>query len=117
MTGNAVKTLFALAAVGLLLTGCVTKPLGREDALTSTERTSMTCHDVDLELARTQAFVQRVNEESAKTDARDVSGFLLDWGIGNHMEHNDAVNSGLARQKQLEELQAQKNCPLSTAAR
>ena len=45
-----------------------------------------------------------------------MSGFLLDWGIGNHMEHNDAIASGLARQKQLEDLQAQRNCPLSTAA-
>ena len=113
------KTLLVLTAAtaGLLLTGCVTKPLGREDSLTSTERTTMNCRDIDIELARTQAFMQRVNEESAKTDARDVSGFLLDWGIGNHMERNDAINSGLARQKQLEELQAQKNCPLSTAAR
>lgn len=111
------KTLIVLAtAAGALLTGCVTKPLGREEALTGTERLSMSCHDIDVELARTQAFIQRVHEDSAKTDARDVSAFLLDWGIGNRMERDDAITSGVTRQKQLEELRAQKNCPLRTAA-
>jgi len=104
----------ALTAACTVLNGCVTKPLGREESLTQTERSIMTCRDIDIGIARTQAFTQRIVNDP--TDARDVSGFLLDWGIGNHMEKTDALKSATNRQEQLEHLRAQKNCPLSTAS-
>ncbi|WP_223210455.1 hypothetical protein [Leptothrix cholodnii] len=101
---------FASIFVALLMTqGCATKTYGRQGTLTSYEKDTMNCREIDLELAKTRGFVDHVNKES-EFSGRDVLAILGDFGIGNNMEKSAALESANKRIEQLRDLRATKKC-------
>ncbi len=89
--------------------GCATKNYGRQGTLTSYEKESMTCREIDLELAKTRGFLDRVNKES-EFSGRDVLAILGDFGIGNNLEKSAALESANTRIEQLQNLRGTKKC-------
>lgn len=103
----------------ILLAGCATKRYGRLQPLTGAERVAYSCRDVDLEIAKVQAFQQQV-VEGAQFNMASVLGILGDYGIGNNMERSAAEASAARRLGQLNDLKAEKGCTgtsLSTSDR
>lgn len=98
-----------LAASTLAAQGCATKTYGRQGNLTSFERGSMTCREIDLETAKTKGFIDRVNKES-EFSGKDVLAFLGDFGIGNSMERTAAMESANKRVDELDALRSAKKC-------
>jgi hypothetical protein len=103
----------ALIPALLLTSACATKRYGRLQPLTGAERVHYTCRDVDLEIAKVQAFQQQV-VEGAQFNAASVLGILGDYGIGNSMERGAAEASAAKRLGQLTDLKAEKGCSGST---
>ena len=97
----------------VLLGGCATKNYGRLQPLTGAERVAYTCREVDLEIAKVQAFQQQVIE-GAQFNTASVLGILGDYGIGNSMERSAAEASAARRLGQLNDLKAEKGCTGST---
>ena len=107
-----------LTASILVLTaiqGCATKTYGRQSTLTSFEKDSLTCREIDLDIAKTRGFVDHVNKES-EFSGKDVLAILGDFGIGNNMEKTAALASANARIGSLQDLRRAKQCPASPAA-
>lgn len=103
----------------LLTTGCATKNYGRLQPLTGAERVAYTCREIDLEIAKVQAFQQQV-VEGAQFNVASVLGILGDYGIGNSMERGSAEASAARRMGQLNDLKAERGCygtTLTTADR
>jgi len=94
--------------------GCATKTYGRQGSLTDYEKESMSCREIDLDLAKTRGFIDHVNKES-EFSGKDVLAFLGDFGIGNSMEKNAALESANARIARLSDLKRTKQCPVSPA--
>lgn len=107
------KTLLILATAAALA-GCATKQFPQAVSMTDFERTAMTCHDIDLEMAKTLG-TQRAIDDRAKFSGADVVAFLGDWGIGNAMAKSAAEKSVHARLGELNDLRAAKGCALATA--
>ncbi|HYC63389.1 MAG TPA: hypothetical protein VEC14_01555 [Reyranellaceae bacterium] len=104
------RVLLLLAAcLPVLLAGCATKTYGRQGVVTEYERKSLTCREIDLEIAKTDGFVQQVNTE-AQFSGRDVLAILGDFGIGNNLERSAAIESAQARQAQLRDLRSTRSC-------
>lgn len=101
-------------AATVLLTGCATKNYGRQGELTDFEKNSLSCREIDLETAKAHGFLAHVDKES-QFDGRSVLSFLGDFGIGNMMEKDNAVQSANTRLSQLQSQRIAKNCA-STAA-
>ena len=102
--------LAALGAGALLLSGCATKTYGRQGSLTEFERSTLTCREIDLQIAQVDGFVNRVRTE-AQFSGKDVLAFLGDFGIGNHMERSAALASARARRDELAALRLSRDCP------
>lgn len=102
---------FLLLSFSLLvvLSGCATKHYGRQGDLTQFERVSLSCREIDLELAKVEGFLQNISNESS-FDGRSVASFLGDFGIGNIMKRNAAKKSAEKRKKSLLENRAAKHC-------
>lgn len=99
-----------IALVSLVaLSGCATKHYGRMGELTDYERQTLTCREIDLEEAKVYGFLDQVNKESS-FDGRSVLSFLGDFGIGNVMEKDNAVDSANTRLRELQELRLGRNC-------
>lgn len=94
---------------GITLAGCATKTYGRQGELTSYEIQTMTCREIELEIAQTRGFIDHVHNES-KFSGRDVLAFLGDFGIGNALEKSSAIESAQKRVQQLESLRASRRC-------
>lgn len=105
---NKTWMVLGLAAV-TAITGCSTKNYGRQPELTSFERQTMTCREIDLEEAKVHGFLAHVREES-EFDGRSVLSFLGDFGIGNLMERDAAVESANKRLGQLSEAKRRQGC-------
>ncbi len=107
------RLFIAGAAVMILivsvLQGCATKHYGRQGMLTSYEKTSMSCREIDLEMAKVRGFIDQVNEES-EFSGRDVLAILGDFGVGNSMERGAALKSANKRLKELGDLRTAKGC-------
>lgn len=97
------KTLLIVAAIAALA-GCATKNYGRQGDLTSFEKQQMTSREIDLEIAKVHGYLDHIQSES-RFDGRSVLSFLGDFGIGNVMEKNAALE---AANKRLTQLQAAK---------
>lgn len=97
-----------------LIAGCATKNYGRQGTLTSYERDSMTCREIELESAKVRGFIDHVNKES-EFSGRDVLAILGDFGIGNSMEKDAALKSAYIRSSQLDQQHTAKNCRASSA--
>ena len=89
--------------------GCATKTYGRQGSLTSYEKDTMTCREIDLDLAKTRGFIDQVNKES-EFSGRDVLAILGDFGIGNNLEKSAALESANKRIAQLRDLLDAKKC-------
>ena len=96
------------------LQGCATKTYGRQGTLTNYEKETMTCREIDLEIAKTQGFIDHVNTES-KFSGRDVLAILGDFGIGNSLERSAAIESANKRIEQLRDLKTAKKCSVNPA--
>lgn len=111
------KHLSLLTASALLISsvqGCATKTYGRQGTLTSYEKDSMTCREIELETAKVQGFVDYVNKES-EFSGRDVLAILGDFGVGNGMEKSAALKSANKRIEQLGEQRNTKKCVAGSA--
>ncbi|MBB5198473.1 hypothetical protein [Glaciimonas immobilis] len=96
-----------LATLTVTLSGCATKNYGRLSGVTDYEKRSLTCREINIEIARTEGFVQKVDTES-QFDGRSVLSFLGDYGIGNVIEKNGAVNSADERMAALQVLRKER---------
>lgn len=96
-------------ALVLTLAGCATKNYGRQGELTEFERQTLTCREIELEEAKVHGYLAHVEKES-EFDARSVLSFLGDFGMGNVMEKNAALQSANSRLSQLQALSVQKGC-------
>ena len=99
----------AILIPAFLVTGCATKRYGRLQPLTGVERVAYDCRDVDLEIAKVQAFQQQV-VEGAQFNMASMLGILGDYGIGNNMERGAAEASAARRLGQLNDLKVEKGC-------
>lgn len=106
---SSVVPVLVLTSVSILLSGCATKHYGRQPGLTSFEENTLTCREMDLEIAKVNGFLRTVDDESS-FDGRSVLSFLGDFGVGNVMEKNSAVDSANNRLEQLNKLKKQKQC-------
>jgi hypothetical protein len=97
-------------ALLMVLGGCATKNHGRLTPLSSVEKTELTCREIDIEIAKVQAFLVQVSENS-KIDGKSVLGFLGDFGIGNSMERSAAEKSARQRLEELNALRVERKCP------
>lgn len=111
---NRVLVLVASIAVLAFVQGCATKTYGRQSTLTSFEKDTMTCREIDLDLAKTRGFIDHVNKES-EFSGKDVLAILGDFGIGNNMEKSAALTSANTRVESLSTLRRSKQCPASAA--
>lgn len=68
----------------------------------------MTCQDIEIELEKIADFRKQITD--AEVDGRSVLAFLGDFGIGNAMEKDDALDSAADREADLLELKADKGC-------
>ena len=93
----------------LLLSGCATKHYGRQPTLTVYEKSSFSCREIDIEIAKVQGFIEQVENES-RFSGRSVLSFLGDFGIGNVMEKDAALESAHARLKDLQDLKVARGC-------
>lgn len=90
-----------------ILQSCATKTYGRQSQLTDFEKTTMTCREIELDIAKANGFIEQVNKESSFS-GRDVLAILGDFGIGNNMERSAAISSANDRIDHLREIQRSK---------
>ena len=72
--------------------------------LTGYETNRYTCEDIKLELSKIEAFELQV-ARGAQFSALSVASFLGDFGIGNVIEKNAALQTALERKVQLRSFQ------------
>lgn len=104
MKRSAIATLLAF-----VLAGCATKHYGRQGEVTDFEKQTLSCREIDLEEAKVHGFLGHVEKES-NFDGRSVLSFLGDFGIGNLMEKDNAVESANTRLRQLQQLRLARGC-------
>lgn len=98
-----------ILTLALALTGCATKQFATVGDVTGYEHTEMTCHDIDLEMARTQGVIDKIDQQ-AQFSGLDVLAFLGDWGIGNAIAKSSALDGANARMGELQTLRAARGC-------
>jgi hypothetical protein len=99
-----------IACATLLLTACATQRYGRATPISDAEKRLLTCEQIDLEIAKNDAFLKQTADQAGKFTGKDVLGFMGDFGIGNSMEYKEAMKSGTDRGAQLSSLRAEKGC-------
>lgn len=104
----------AIIPLVALVSGCSTKNYGRQGELTQYEKDTMSCREIELEEAKVHGFLQHVDKES-QFDGRSVLSFLGDFGIGNTMEKNSALESANTRLSQLQLLRVKNGCTLGVS--
>jgi hypothetical protein len=95
------------------LAGCATKQFAQVGTLTTYERTTMSCREIDVEMARTVGVQQTISDED-QFDGRSVLAFLGDFGIGNALARSSAQDGVNKRMQDLTTMRAQKGCGEST---
>jgi hypothetical protein len=106
------KVMIFVAVLGMAcaIGGCATKNHGRVTPLSSMEKTSLNCREIDIEISKVQSFMTQISTNS-EIDGRSVLGFLGDFGIGNAMERSAAEKSAKQRLEELNALRVERNCP------
>lgn len=107
------SSMIIVVAAMVVSTGCATKRYGRVQPLTGAEMQTYSCREIDLEIAKVQAFQQQI-AEGGEFNAASALGILGDFGIGNSMERGSAEKSAAIRLGQLRDLRAQKSCAGTT---
>ncbi len=93
----------------IIFQGCATKHYGRQGELTAYEIDTMSCREINLEMAKVRGFIDHVNKES-EFSGKDVLAILGDFGIGNSMEKSAAIESANNRLDALRALKIKKHC-------
>ena len=104
-----ISHLLFLAATAVAVAGCATKNYGRQGELTDFERQTMACREIEMEQAKVHGYLAHIEKES-EFDARSVLSFLGDFGMGNVMEKNAALQAANTRLSQLQTVAVQKGC-------
>ncbi|AZW31748.1 hypothetical protein CS343_16495 [Bordetella bronchiseptica] len=102
-------------SAAVLLTGCATKNYGRQGELTDFERQTMSCREIEMEQAKVHGYLSHVEKES-EFDGRSVLSFLGDFGLGNVMEKNAAMQAANTRLSQLQSVSVQRGCSAAIPA-
>lgn len=95
------------------LAGCSTKNYGRQGAVSDFERQTLTCREVEIETAKVHGYLTQVGKES-EFDGRSVLSFLGDFGIGNTLEKNAAIEAANTRLSQLQMVSLARSCGSAT---
>ncbi|MBO1111847.1 hypothetical protein [Bordetella petrii] len=103
------RKLILFTAILMVLGGCATKNYGRQGEVTDFEKQTLTCREIELEQAKVHGYLAHIEKES-EFDARSVLSFLGDFGMGNVMEKNAALEAANTRLSQLQTLSVQKGC-------
>ena len=98
----------------IVVQGCATatKTYGRQGQLTDYERETLTCREINLEMARAHGWIDRVNKE-AEFSGLDVVALLSDFGAGQAIERDLAIKSAVDRINELAQLRESKGCQVS----
>lgn len=104
--GGAMKRLWIV----LFLAGCATQNYGRLPPVGAEEAALLTCPQIEIELAKSRAYMTEIQQEHDRFTASDVTGFLGDFGIGNSIEYSNASEAGHKRLDALTQLQYSKHC-------
>ncbi|MFA4914295.1 MAG: hypothetical protein EON54_11345 [Alcaligenaceae bacterium] len=109
------KTL-SLCLLVIALAGCSTKNYGRQGAVSDYERQTLTCREIEIETAKVHGYLAQIGKES-EFDGRSVLSFLGDFGIGNTMEKNAAMEAANKRLSQLQAISTARRCGSETMDR
>jgi hypothetical protein len=90
--------------------GCVTQSYGRMPEVGDAEKTNLDCSEIAREWGKVRDYRNNVARQGTVNSGSDVLGFLTDFGAGNNMEKEGALNAADRRSKQLRALYAQKGC-------
>lgn len=104
------KQLIVLSIVACLVSSCAVQRYGRLQSLTEVEKSELNCKQINLEIAKTEQFLNEVRQGRGDVKATHVLGFFADFGIGNYMEGGEAEASGEKRLHQLNDLSRSKKC-------
>ena len=113
---NLNKKLIFIFVIIFITFACATQRFGRMQHVTQIERTILDCNGLEVEIAKTQGFLDETTHQDEKFITADLLGFLGDFGIGNAMEYSDAMESGNMRLDELNELKDNKNCSFPSQA-
>lgn len=100
-----------LVVLLFVFSGCATKNYGRQSLLTGFEKSQLSCREIDIEISKTIGFINDIEAES-KFSGRRVLSFFGDFGIGNVVEKNAALDSAHKRLNDLQNLKAEKGCSI-----
>lgn len=106
--GTAITIIFAI-----LLCGCATKQYGTMPSLSRGEVTAFNCRDIAVETAKVRGFIDSVHQQS-KFDGKQVLALLGDFGIGNAMSKQAALESADQRMRDLQNAASLKDCDKSS---
>lgn len=81
------------------------------------EAESLSCQQIDVEIAKVDGLLHDIQNQWESTSGRRFLGFLGDFGIGNHIEHRDAIESADSRRDALLSLRIARKCPGEPEAR
>jgi hypothetical protein len=105
--------IITLTIICSALSGCATKQYAQVGGLSDAEKTVMSCHDYEVEMARTKGVQDTIHRQE-EFDARSVLSFLGDFGVGNYMASSYAESGVRHRLDDLQTARALKGCPAST---
>lgn len=106
--------LFFIFVIIFVSFACATQRFGRMQHITEIERKILDCNHLEVEIAKTQGFLDQTRRQDEKFTNADLLGFLGDFGIGNAMEYSDAMESGNIRLDQLNKMKDEKDCSFTS---
>lgn len=109
------KNTIAIGMICAALAGCATKQYVQVGMLSNDERTTMSCHDLDVEMARAKGVQQTLDQQDG-FDVRSVLSFFGDFGVGNYMALSSAESGVRHRMSDLQDARVAKACGLPTQA-
>ncbi|CAN0619593.1 conserved exported protein of unknown function [Burkholderia multivorans] len=109
------KTAILIAVACTALAGCATKQYAQVGYLTDYEKATMSCREIDIEMAKVQGVHQAIVDQD-KFDGRSVLAFLGGFGLGNSMAKSSAEKGVAKRMAELQVMRVSRNCGLATTA-
>lgn len=103
------RLLAATLVASAVPAGCATKYYGRANELTTYEKNSLSCPEIDIEMVWVDDFQRRIAGQD-HFDGRSALSPATDFGIGNAMERDAANKSANNRRHQLDDLRVEKGC-------
>ena len=103
------NSVIILLVGGLALSACATKRYGRMQPLSEVEKQNYTCREIAIEISKVESFQKQITD-GTKTNTKSIAGVIGDLGIGNTQEKHAARRTANDRLKELQALNAGKNC-------